>query len=65
MDLNLKNKKVFISGSTKGIGFETAKLFLGEGASVIINGRTDESVSIALKRLNSKNVEGITADYTD
>ena len=65
MDLNLKNKKVFISGSTKGIGFETAKLFLREGASVIINGRTDESVSIALKRLNSKNVEGITADFYD
>ena len=28
MDLDLKDKKVFISGSTKGIGFETAKLFL-------------------------------------
>ena len=30
MDLKLKNKTVFISGSSKGIGFETAKLFLEE-----------------------------------
>ena len=44
MDLNLKNKKVFISGSTKGIGFETAKLFLKEGASVIINGTWSDSI---------------------
>ena len=52
MDLNLKNKKVFISGSTKGIGFETANLFLKEGASVIINGRTDKSVNEAISVLN-------------
>ncbi len=44
MDLKLKNKTVFISGSSKGIGFETAKLFIEEGATVIINGRTEDSV---------------------
>ena len=65
MDLNLKNKKVFISGSTKGIGFETAKLFLKEGASVIINGRTDKSVNEAISELNNRNVKGITADFSD
>ena len=63
MNLDLKDKKVFISGSTKGIGFETAKLFLEEGSTVIINGRTKEGVNRALNKLNNKNVSGISADF--
>ena len=56
--------KSIVSGSTKGIGFETAKLFLKEGASVIINGRTDKSVNEAISELNNPNVKGITADFS-
>jgi NAD(P)-dependent dehydrogenase (short-subunit alcohol dehydrogenase family) len=63
MDLHLKGKKVFISGSTKGIGFETARLFIEEGATVIINGRTKKSVESALSSLNSDNVSGLVADF--
>ncbi|HJO70698.1 MAG TPA: SDR family oxidoreductase [Flavobacteriaceae bacterium] len=63
MDLKLKNKTVFVSGSSKGIGFETAKLFLEEGATVIINGRTEKSVKNALKKLNTPKVSGIAANF--
>jgi short-subunit dehydrogenase involved in D-alanine esterification of teichoic acids len=51
MDLQLKGKTVFISGSTAGIGFCVAKIFLQEGAFVYINGRTDASVSKAIQQL--------------
>ena len=51
MDLELKEKTVFITGSTAGIGFATAKALLSEGAIVIINGRTSASVEAAIKRL--------------
>ena len=47
MDLHLKNKTAFISGSTSGIGYTTAKILLQEGMKVYINGRSQKN----LKRL--------------
>jgi 3-oxoacyl-[acyl-carrier protein] reductase len=40
MNLNFKNKNIFITGSTKGIGFDIAKSFADSGANVVINSRT-------------------------
>ena len=65
MNLGLKGKNVLVTGSTKGIGFETARLFLEEGASVIINGRSMSSVKQAISKLKSNNVTGIVADFLD
>ncbi|WP_109700706.1 SDR family NAD(P)-dependent oxidoreductase [Chitinophaga deserti] len=68
MDLQLKGKTAFISGSTQGIGFAAAKLLLQEGASVIINGRTDARVQEAVEKLKSlvpdSPVTGIAADFS-
>ena len=67
MDLKLKNKVAFISGSTAGIGFATAQVLLNEGAEVIINGRSNESVEIALAKLKDEfpqgKVSGVAADF--
>ncbi len=67
MDYNLKNKSVFVSGSTAGIGFAIARLLLGEGASVIINGRSQDNLDKALKTLLTlypeAEVSGIMADF--
>lgn len=67
MDLKLKGKTAFISGSTAGIGFGVAKILLQEGASVIINGRTDESVKHALDKLKkifpNEKIHSLTYDF--
>jgi len=69
MDLKLKGKTVFISGSTAGIGFCTAQTFLKEGATVYINGRTESTVAKAVEQLKTispdANVKGIAADFSD
>ncbi|TXK78802.1 SDR family NAD(P)-dependent oxidoreductase [Mesonia sp. K4-1] len=68
MDLRLKNKRVFISGSTKGIGFATAKTLAKEGATVIINGRSQESIDQALlelkKEVPQELLSGIACDFS-
>lgn len=67
MDLKLKGKVAFVSGSTKGIGFAIAKQLLQEGAVVIINGREKEVVSAAVEKLKTEvpqaGVSGIAADF--
>jgi NAD(P)-dependent dehydrogenase (short-subunit alcohol dehydrogenase family) len=69
MDLHVKTKTAFVSGSTQGIGFAIAKLLLQEGAKVIINGRTPERVEGAVARLKQEvpgaEVSGMAADFAN
>ena len=69
MDLQLKSKTAFISGSTQGIGFAIAKQLLKEAAKVIINGRTQKKIDLAIRKLTEEipdaDVYGIPADFAN
>src|SRR5258705_9362459 len=47
MNLKLTDKTALVSGSTKGIGFAIATGLAGEGARVIVNGRSEKAVAEA------------------
>ena len=48
MDLQLADKTVLVTGSTAGIGLAIATLFAEEGATVVVNGRSEERVQKAV-----------------
>jgi NAD(P)-dependent dehydrogenase (short-subunit alcohol dehydrogenase family) len=62
--MKLKGKKALITGGNSGIGLATAKLFVDEGAEVIITGRNQETLNEAVKFLGPK-AHGFRADVTD
>jgi NAD(P)-dependent dehydrogenase (short-subunit alcohol dehydrogenase family) len=51
MDLQLTEKLALVSGSTKGIGLAIATGLAREGAKVIVNGRSENSVADALAKI--------------
>lgn len=51
MNLGLEKKRVFVTASSNGIGLQIARLFLQEGARVIINGRNLERLTEVKKQL--------------
>jgi len=54
MNLKLENKLAFVFGSTAGIGLAIAQALAGEGARVIVNGRTEKRVQEAIAAIRSK-----------
>jgi NAD(P)-dependent dehydrogenase (short-subunit alcohol dehydrogenase family) len=66
MDLQLTNKKALVTGSTAGIGFAIASLLAQEGASVVVNGRSQRRVEEAVERIRAQTknaqVMGVAAD---
>lgn len=53
MDMKLKGRLALVSGSTAGIGYAIAMALAGEGARVIVNGRTQASVGAAVASIKS------------
>ena len=58
----LEGKVVVITGGNSGMGLATAKRFVAEGAYVVITGRRQEQIDIALKEIGSSNAIGVQGD---
>lgn len=67
MDLELTDRVVLVTGSTRGIGQAIAAAFLREGARVVVTGRDAEVLKAALSGFEeySERVMGFCGDLTD
>jgi NAD(P)-dependent dehydrogenase (short-subunit alcohol dehydrogenase family) len=67
VDFQLQGKRALVSGSTAGIGFAIARALAAEGASVIVNGRTEARTAAAVSAIRDSglpdaDLQGIAAD---
>ena len=63
MDLGLQDRVCLVTGSTSGIGYETARLLAAEGARVVVCGRDSERVEVA--RAAAGAAFGVVADLSE
>jgi 3-oxoacyl-[acyl-carrier protein] reductase len=54
MDLGLKDKRAFVAGSSRGLGYATALTLAREGCKVALNSRDEEKVKAAAEKINKE-----------
>jgi NAD(P)-dependent dehydrogenase (short-subunit alcohol dehydrogenase family) len=63
--MRFQDKRVFITGGTKGLGRELARAFIGEGATVGVNGRTQEAIDRFLEEFSDKGAIAFKSDISN
>jgi 3-oxoacyl-[acyl-carrier protein] reductase len=64
MDLGLKDRVAIVTGSSRGLGKATAMSLAAEGARVVINGRSEDSLRATTDEIRAAGgtVEPVAAD---
>src|ERR1051325_2173533 len=68
MDLGLKDKRAFVAGSSRGLGYATALLLAKEGCSLMVNSRNEDKVREAAEKITSETgtqAFGVVGDVSD
>lgn len=63
MDLRLSGKTALVTGSTKGIGLGIARALAREGASVVVNGRSEAATRAVAEQLGG-GARGVAGDVS-
>lgn len=61
----LSSKVVLITGGSAGIGYAIAQKLIASGATVVITGRNQSTLDIALKKIDSKRLYSMVWDIND
>ena len=68
MDLGLKDKRAFVAGASRGLGFAAASVLAREGCKVVINSREEAKVKAAAEKIAKESgtqVFGLAGDVTE
>lgn len=65
MDLGLTDRVVIVTGGARGLGRATADVLVGEGARVVLSGRTEESLATAVRELGGEHATYVVGDNAD
>jgi NAD(P)-dependent dehydrogenase (short-subunit alcohol dehydrogenase family) len=57
VDLGLKGRVCVVTGASRGVGRETARMFCAEGADVLLVGRSEERLAAATKEASAAGAE--------
>jgi 3-oxoacyl-[acyl-carrier protein] reductase len=65
MDLGLNGRVYVVTGGSGGLGRATADALVADGATVVLSGRTQETVDAAVSELGADRATGVVADNAD
>jgi 3-oxoacyl-[acyl-carrier protein] reductase len=65
MDLGLAGRCYVVTGASRGLGRATADALAGEGAYVVLNGRSPDALAAAVDAIGAERAEGVAGSLSD